>query len=137
MGGRAHAFLVGGSAQSIDVARQRVSDLEQRWSRFIPTSDISLLNAQRGQWIDVSPDTIVLINCLLRARTFTGGSFDPFLLDPLRAAGYDRSFDGLVDEPGPAAPTASSSPAPLDDPPIEMDAQAGRAALRSVLDHLI
>jgi thiamine biosynthesis lipoprotein len=138
MGGRAHAMLVGGSAALIDQVQQRVDDLERRWSRFIPTSDISRLNADRGGWVDVHNDTMTLIGCLLRARTFTGGSFEPFLLDRLLAAGYDRTFDDLVGKPAddPAAdpdaePAGPPCLPPLGAPPIELDRKGGRVRLTS------
>jgi thiamine biosynthesis lipoprotein len=132
MGGRAHALLVGGSAATMDLAKRRVAELERLWSRFVPTSEISMLNVHRGQWIDVSPDTVVLLRCLLRARSFTGGSFDPFLLDRLSAAGYDRTFSEVIDQMPSSAATAPLLP-PLGDPPIDVDAEAGRARLTADL----
>ena len=131
MGGRAHALFLGGSATLAEMVQQDVDELEQRWSRFLPTSEISMLNTRRGQWIDLSPDTVVLIDCLLRARAFTGGRFDPFLLDRLSAAGYDRPYHEITDLTH-TANTPRSLPPP-DEAPIEIDRERCRARLTADL----
>jgi thiamine biosynthesis lipoprotein len=45
----------------------------------------------------VTDDTYLLVERAVDAWRLTGGGFDPTLLDALRRAGYDRSFDELAD----------------------------------------
>ncbi len=44
MGGEAHVIVNGGDYRLLDDARRRIVDLEDRWSRFLPGSEISWLN---------------------------------------------------------------------------------------------
>ena len=74
-------------------ALARLRQLEQRWSRFLPTSEISRLNAAGGAVCRVSADTVRLVESLVRAWHATGGAFDPTLLVTLVELGYAASRD--------------------------------------------
>jgi len=100
MGSDIHVVLVGGASKLVELARNRVDQLERRWSRFLPDSEVSLLNAASGRPMVVSEDTRLLLRRAIEAWRITGGGFDPTLLDALLHAGYDRTFDELVDAPG-------------------------------------
>ena len=66
-------------------------DAEQRFSRFLETSELAALNRSAGPFAASSP----LFDALERARsyvTMTGGIFDPGIGASLVAHGYDRSF---------------------------------------------
>ncbi len=76
-----------------EAARARVAELEARWSRFIPTSDVSRLNALASLPVVVAPETFALVQLAVEGWRMTGGRFDPTVLPALVAAGYDRSFD--------------------------------------------
>jgi thiamine biosynthesis lipoprotein len=65
--------------------------LEGRWSRFLPDSDISRVNRAGGAPVQVDPATIRLLTELALAWRRTDGDFDPTLLGPLAALGYDTS----------------------------------------------
>lgn len=80
-------------------AQRRVEELERRWSRFLEDSEVSRLNAAAGMPVVVSPETVQLIQTALAANAVTEGLFDPLLLRPLLAIGYDRSHEQL-DEVG-------------------------------------
>jgi thiamine biosynthesis lipoprotein len=54
--------------------------LEQLWSRFIPTSDISRLNLAEGAPTYIDPYTVTLIAAMQQAHDVTNGSFNPTLL---------------------------------------------------------
>jgi len=69
----------------------RLLELEQRWSRFLPTSEISELNATSGALRCVSPDTFCLVEALVRAWHVTDGAFDPTLLGAVVHLGYGTS----------------------------------------------
>jgi FAD:protein FMN transferase len=73
------------------VAIDRIHELEQRWSRFLPTSEISELNDSPGVLRQVGPDTFRLVEALVQAWHATGGAFDPTLLGTLVHLGYGVS----------------------------------------------
>lgn len=109
MGTTVEVTVVGGDATLLTIARGRVRDLERRWSRFVPTSDVSRLNAAPGTPVVVSSETVDLV---LRAREgarLTGGRFNPLVLDALEAAGYRETF-ARIDRPTVGA--AAGVPAP-------------------------
>jgi thiamine biosynthesis lipoprotein len=95
MGSDAHVIVEGGCEQLADEARRRLFDLEQRWSRFLPHSEVNLLNDHAGQPAYVSAETVLLVERAIEAWRITGGAFDPTVLGDLIRAGYDRTFDEL------------------------------------------
>jgi thiamine biosynthesis lipoprotein len=97
MGSDVHVVVVGGSVNSLDRAVDRIAQLESRWSRFRPDSEVTMLNHNAGRAVAVSSDTQLLVDRSIEAWRLTGGAFDPTLLDDLRRAGYDRSFENLGD----------------------------------------
>jgi thiamine biosynthesis lipoprotein len=99
MGSDAHVIVVGGPADGAERARARIDQLEQRWSRFIDDSEISLLNRHAGEFVEVSDDTRLLVELAIEAWRISGGSFDPTVLGAVIRAGYDRSFEALGDAP--------------------------------------
>jgi thiamine biosynthesis lipoprotein len=102
MGSDAHVILVGGPSGLIEEAALRIAMLEQRWSRFIPSSEVSLLNDRAGAWVSVSPETRLLVERGYEAWRLTGGRFDPTVLGAVVRAGYDVSFEH-IDDPRPSA----------------------------------
>ena len=105
MGSDVHV-LVDGPPGLLQVARDRVEELERRWSRFRPDSEISRLNALAGSPMAVSPETLGLVGRALEGARVTGGRFDPTVLGDLLRAGYDRTFEEL----GHAGAAAGGSP---------------------------
>jgi thiamine biosynthesis lipoprotein len=99
MGSAAHV-VVTGDAALVDLARRRVADLEQRWSRFLPDSEVSRLNRGRGTAVRVSLDTFDLVRRAVAGWRATGGRFDPTVLGDVVRAGYDRPFAAVVVRPG-------------------------------------
>ena len=74
-------------------ARERLEQLEQAWSRFIPFSDISRLNAAAGIPVTVGADTLLLVTTMVEAWHLTGGRYDPTTLPALVTSGYGSSID--------------------------------------------
>jgi FAD:protein FMN transferase len=99
MGSTARFYVCGGSPEVEARLRARLRDLEQRWSRFVPTSEVSRANANAGRPTAVSAETRLLVAQALRAGELTHGWFDPLLLEPLTAAGYQQSYE-LLDTTG-------------------------------------
>lgn len=95
MGTRAHVLVESTTTDDdhlLEYAVARLNDLERRWSRFVPTSEISRWNSQRGQPFRPSDVTWRLVRAAADANHRTEGRFVPTLLDPLTDLGYDRPF---------------------------------------------
>ena len=107
MGGQAHV-VVAGDEHLAHQARARIADLELRWSRFLPGSEISRLNRCPEQDVRVSPETLSLVEHAVAAWHSTRGRYDPTVLPALRAAGYDRDLP-LVVAAGPAGPGSAGA----------------------------
>ena len=104
-------------------AREQFEHLEQTFSRFRPTSELSRLN--RVGRLRPSPQMAEVVRLALAARARTGGRFDPTVHDALVNAGYATSFDDL---------SGGIAPAPEGDPPpcggrVEIDAATGEITL--------
>ena len=67
MGNTANIVVVG-DQHFLQTARLRLVDLESKWSRFIDTSEISLMNHSDGKEMYVSADTITLVRYLVDAQ---------------------------------------------------------------------
>jgi thiamine biosynthesis lipoprotein len=91
MGNTADVTVIG-DPSLLEVARIRLGELEQRWSRFIASSDVCALNQSKGVAISVHPDTITLVRYLVDAQRLTNRFFDPTLLPSLVQLGYARSM---------------------------------------------
>ncbi len=92
MGCSVDVQLVDGDRQLVELARRRIQHLENCWSRFLPTSDVSRLNAADGSPVQVDPATIVLLETMVAGFVDSGGTFDPTLLVPLVGLGYSSSW---------------------------------------------
>ncbi|PVA15809.1 FAD:protein FMN transferase [Mycobacteroides abscessus] len=111
MGADAQVLIVGADPALLSQAQHRIVELESRWSRFRPDSELARLNNAAGAWISVSADTAALLRTALRAWTVTGGLFDPSVLAALERAGYDRSFETISPtQPRPARTAATPAP---------------------------
>jgi FAD:protein FMN transferase len=124
MGSVAHVIVVGGHPTLLSRARSRLAALEQAWSRFIPDSEVSRMNAAAGRPLAVSSDTRLLVRRALEGHRFTGGRFDPTVLQAVIAAGYDRTFESI-------AGGASATAVILGPEGIEIDDDAGTVRLPS------
>ncbi|MCX8565148.1 FAD:protein FMN transferase [Mycolicibacterium mucogenicum] len=110
MGSRTHVIVVG-DPKLLGMARSRVEELEARWSRFRPDSELSALNAADGAWCALSPLTFALVSKAVLAWDVTGGLFDPTILPALEAAGYVGSF-AASPPPSPTSAAPEGRPAP-------------------------
>lgn len=91
MGGSGTITIVGGSDAVLGDLWSFARTCEQRWSRFVRSSDISRLNWAEGQPVEVHPDTVRLVRAMREGYDLTYGSFDPTLLPDVLAAGYRAS----------------------------------------------
>lgn len=60
----------------IDEVFAVMKELEQTLSRFVPTSEVSLINSAAGSWVQVGPDTMALVEIGLQMGELTQGAFD-------------------------------------------------------------
>ncbi|MFM7068741.1 MAG: FAD:protein FMN transferase, partial [Actinomycetes bacterium] len=102
MGTTAHVMVVGAPDGCLDAVVDRVEELESRWSRFRPTSEVSRWNdGAVGEPFSVTDDTVLLVERAIEGAQVTAGLFDPSLLDEVVAAGYDESIAAELDTGGP------------------------------------
>lgn len=66
---------------------------EDRFSRFRPESELSLLNVNASAWQPLSLVMSDLVELALKAAAETDGLFNPLILPALESAGYDHSFE--------------------------------------------
>ena len=96
MGTDAHVLVHGRDVAALaDAARDDLDELERRWSRFLPDSEVSVLNRAGAAPVLVSPATSALIARAVEGWRITDGRFDPTVLGDVVRAGYDRSFERL------------------------------------------
>jgi len=79
----------------LNAARRFIEDCEQRFSRFLPESELSRLNRFSGTWVTVSDDLMDLLTQSLDFYDETNGLFDPSILTDLKRAGYDKCMDEI------------------------------------------
>lgn len=91
---------------ALAAARREIERLEGLLSRFRPDSELSRLNRERR--MRIGPDLGRVLAAALRLRRSTGGRFDPTVGRAVVAAGYDRSFELIAGDPGPAGDPAPS-----------------------------
>jgi thiamine biosynthesis lipoprotein len=97
----------------LTLAVERVELLEQSWSRFRPTSELSRLNARAGSGpIEVSADLLLLVTRMSQAWRESDGLFDPTVLDSMNRLGYDADFAEVSTRVIPAASDIAVLPAP-------------------------
>lgn len=89
----AFAAAAGAAADVETLFRQE----ERCMSRFDAASELSRLNSAPAPEVTVSPSLFAPLAAALWAAEATGGLFDPTLLAPLARAGYDRSFEHIVE----------------------------------------
>ncbi|WP_436794194.1 FAD:protein FMN transferase [Actinospongicola halichondriae] len=108
MGTECVVQVVGAPDGILDTAEALVRSHERRWSRFLPDSELSALNARAGAPVDVSDETTHLVRSAVDLHASTDGWFDPLVGGHVLAAGYDRSFVDL-DMPVRHDPPANAS----------------------------
>ena len=99
--------VVGGaSAAELEAVARLFHAWEQVFSRFRPDSELSRLNRSSAEAVFVSPLFARVLGTTLGASAATGGLVDPTLGEAIEAAGYDRDFAEVGDDPGPLGATA-------------------------------
>ena len=76
------------------LARRRLLEWHDQCSRFEQASELSRLNADPRETVEVSAVMALLVSAILDAARFSGGLVDSTLVGELEEAGYLRHFDG-------------------------------------------
>jgi thiamine biosynthesis lipoprotein len=126
MGSQIAAFLDSDDPQAASMLEQAPAwfeQWEQSLSRFRPDSELSRLNAAGGSEVKVSPILWDVLSIAMQEAHWSGGLVVPNLLSALEQAGYNRSFDAMMESAAACSPaysgamqpsgrTADSRPAP-------------------------
>ncbi len=98
-----------GAAEStaFEDVEEELRRLEQIFSRFLPASELSVLNRERV--LDVGSELFEVVGLALDARERSEGRFDPTVHEAVVSSGYDRTFEEV---PGqlPAGAAATGAP---------------------------
>jgi thiamine biosynthesis lipoprotein len=70
----------------------RTFKFEKRFSRFLPTSELSMFNRSSGSKQIISEEFHDILQAAKRLSIDTGGLYNPFVLPALQKAGYTQSF---------------------------------------------
>jgi FAD:protein FMN transferase len=81
------------SAEAALNVREEMLGLHERFSRFLPASELSLLNADPRTRVPVSPLMARLAESARAAGSITGGLVDATLLGELQRAGYSGELE--------------------------------------------
>lgn len=119
MGSPCRIVVDGGSDDLAADAHDLIARLEQRWSRFLPSSEISHVNGNAGNVTVVSEQTFGLMSRAVEAQALTGGRFNPLMLLQLTALGYDAPWQQRVDGVTSGRP-AGDQPRPASTEPIDL-----------------
>lgn len=130
MGGHATITLVGGGEDLVARCFALADHLEARWSRFLPTSDISRLNWAEGASVEVDPVTVQLISAMREASELSDGDFDPTLLPELIESGYAASV--VAPDLVTTLPASASAPGRLAS--LTLDGSSVRMPVGTTLD---
>ena len=78
--------------ETIAYVERVIGEFEQRFSRFLPDSELAQLNREDGEF-RASKELISLLAAAQDWHVKTDGIFDPTVIAALEAFGYDKAFD--------------------------------------------
>lgn len=99
MGSELHLIAVGGNPPAaIEAGERHIRHLENLWSRYLPDSEVSALNANLGARLPVGPETYRLLALAATGTRITGGLFQP-LADPTATIHLEEESSVMLDAP--------------------------------------
>jgi thiamine biosynthesis lipoprotein len=116
---------------ALERCEQYIRDAEARFTRFVPDSELALLNGSGGRYVPVSAEMFAMLEAALWAFQESDGLVNAAVLPALLATGYDRPFRQGLSEP-PRLQPAELPPLPevlLLDAPTRSAALAPAVAL--------
>ena len=96
-GGRARVIVrgsgpAGDAPAAASLARRRLLEWHEQFSRFEPHSELSLFNADPRSTVPVSPVMARLIEAIVEGARLSGGLVDATLVGEIEQVGYDAHF---------------------------------------------
>ena len=103
----------GALAEAVALVDKVTTDVDETCSRFRDDSDLSRVNREPGQWVEVDPLLVSAVDVAVDAARSTDGLVSPLLGRALVSLGYDRDLQQVRDEdvrrePEPPAPDPGS-----------------------------
>jgi thiamine biosynthesis lipoprotein len=123
LGSNCHLLGIGLRPGSLSRAEAWVASMHLRFSRFLPDSEVSRLNASAGAWVEVSGELEAMLRSALEAYEESGGLVHVGVLGSMLAIGYTRP---LAEGPTPGGQPAEA-PQPL---PEMLEVRPRNARLR-------
>jgi thiamine biosynthesis lipoprotein len=126
------AFVTGdcrdrSAREAVELVRARLRAWHERFSRFLPDSELSRLNEDPRREVPVSPPLARLAQAVGVAARASGGLVDATLVQEIRAAGYAADLGERVPLSSALALAPARRPASAADPPrwhdVEVDLQ--------------
>lgn len=96
----------GATPRELTAVRNLFAERERVFSRFRADSELRRVNAASGRLVVVSRGFAAMLELALAAAAQTDGLVDPTLGRAIVAAGYDRDFALLGDDPEPTGATS-------------------------------
>lgn len=97
-------LVAGAGADDLEAIEHLFGERERRFSRFLRSSELSLVNRAAGRPVVVSAGFAEAVERALWAAEQTDGVVDPTLGAAIETAGYDRDFALVADSARPAHP---------------------------------
>jgi FAD:protein FMN transferase len=98
--------VAGADDGRVEQIRRLFDARDRRFSRFRADSELTWVNGRAGRPTQVSSEFAGMLGLALEMAALTEGLVDPTVGGAVRAAGYDRDFALLGDDPRPAAVAA-------------------------------
>ncbi|MHB8471161.1 MAG: FAD:protein FMN transferase, partial [Gaiellaceae bacterium] len=103
-------LVAGATSAEASAVEDLFARRDRTFSRFVAGSELNRVNEHAGRPTLVSADFAAMLERALAAAAQTQGLVDPTLGRALEAAGYDRDFALLDDDPRPLGPAAPALP---------------------------
>lgn len=81
-----------GASHLFPLLFNRLKEIEARFSRFLPNSELTKLNSNIGEWQPASEEYIYLLKKSQKFNQLTNGNFDVTLKSTLDQLGYDKDY---------------------------------------------
>jgi FAD:protein FMN transferase len=94
-------LVAGATAGEVERIEALFARRDAIFSRFLPGSELNRVNAAAGSVVSISPDFAAALETALGMAELTDGIVDPTVGAAIVAAGYDRDFALLGDDPRP------------------------------------
>ncbi|ACL70177.1 FAD:protein FMN transferase [Halothermothrix orenii] len=89
-----------GAGDIIEEALSYMKEKADRFDRFNPESDISVINRNSGQAVKVNEDTVELLRYSLKYARMSQGAFDPTVAPLMDLWGFSKNRKNRVPSPG-------------------------------------